>query len=94
MPSQVDVFFDSSPVFRLLPEAGLKHTSAVAWFNGPAVLDSGWAWGQQNLDGGTAIVEASIGEGKLVLLGPEVAFRAQPHATFKFLFNGIFLGKN
>jgi hypothetical protein len=93
MPAQVDVVFDNSPVFRLQPDANLKHASAVAWFSGPAVLDSGWAWGQQYLDGGTAIVDASVGEGKLVLLGPEVAFRAQPHATFKLLFNAIFAGQ-
>jgi hypothetical protein len=92
MPDKVDVFFDSSPVFKLGPDAALKHTSAVGWFAGPEVLDSGWAWGQQYLDGGTAIAEASLGEGKVVLLGPEVAFRAQPHGTFKFLFNGLYLG--
>ena len=41
---------------------------------------------------GTAIAEASVGEGKVVLLGPEVAFRAQPHGTFKLLFNGLYYG--
>ena len=92
MPPQVDVFFDSSPVMKLEPNAELKHTSAVAWFSGPNVLDSGWAWGQQYLDGGTAVAEASVGEGKVVMLGPEVAFRAQPHATFKLLFNGLYYG--
>ena len=47
MPKQVDVFFDSSPVMRLEPNAEMKHTSAVAWFSGPEPLDSGWAWGQR-----------------------------------------------
>jgi hypothetical protein len=92
MPDKVDVFFDSSPVFRLGPDAAQKHTQAVAWFNEPHVLQSGWAWGQQYLNGGTAIVEASVGQGKVLLLGPEVAFRAQPHGTFKFLFNGLYRG--
>ena len=92
MPDTVDVFFDSSPVFRLEPTAALKRTSAVAWFSGTALLDSGWAWGQQYLDGGTAAAEASVGQGKVVLLGPEVAFRAQPHATFKLLFNSLYYG--
>jgi hypothetical protein len=92
MPKQVDVFFDSSPVFRLEPAAGLKHTSAVAWFSGTQLLDSGWAWGQQYLDGGTAVAEAAVGEGKLVLLGPEVNFRDQPHGTYKLLFNGLYYG--
>jgi hypothetical protein len=92
MPSQVDVFYDNSPVFRLAPNAEQQKTSAVAWFSGPEVLDSGWAWGQQYLDGGTAVAEASVGEGKVVMLGPEVAFRSQPHATFKLLFNGLYYG--
>ncbi|MEP6716983.1 MAG: peptidase, partial [Terriglobia bacterium] len=92
MPDKVDVFFDSSPVFKLGPEASRKHTAAVGWFAGPEVLDSGWAWGQQYLNGGTAIAAASMGEGTIVLLGPEVAFRAQPHGTFKFLFNGLYMG--
>jgi hypothetical protein len=92
MPPKADVFFDNSPVFRMEPDAALRHTSAVAWFSGPDVLDSGWAWGQQYLDGGAAVTEASIAEGKLVLLGPEVAFRGQPHGTFKLLFNALYYG--
>jgi hypothetical protein len=92
MPAQVDVFFDNSPVFKLAPDAAQKKTSAVAWFGSGNVLDSGWAWGQQYLNGGAAVTEASVGEGKVVLLGPEVAFRAQPHATFKLLFNGLYYG--
>ncbi len=91
MPEKLDIVFDSSPVFKLGPDAR-KKTSAVAWFSGTEVLDSGWAWGQQYLDGGSAVVEASVGEGKVLLFGPEVVFRAQPHATFKFLFNGLYAG--
>ena len=59
------------------------------------MLDSGWAWGQQYLDGGTAVAEASVGEGKVVLLGPEVAFRAaagRAAGTFKLLFNALYFG--
>jgi hypothetical protein len=92
MPETVDVFYDNNPVFRMEPNAGLKKTSSVAWFSGPDVLESGWAWGQQYLDGGTAIVEATVGEGKVVLLGPEVNFRDQPHGTYKLLFNSLYFG--
>jgi hypothetical protein len=92
MPSQVDVFFDNSPVFKLEPQAALKRTSPVAWFAGSEPLSSGWAWGQQYLDGGTAVAEAAVGEGKVFMLGPEVAFRSQPHGTFKLLFNGLYYG--
>jgi hypothetical protein len=92
MEKQVDVFYDNSPVFRLEPTAEMKKTNAVGWFQGSEVLDSGWAWGQQYLDGGTAIAEATVGEGKVVLLGPEVNFRDQPHGTYKLLFNGLYYG--
>jgi hypothetical protein len=56
------------------------------------VLESGWAWGQQYLDGGTAAAVAPIGEGKVFVYGPAVAFRGQAHGTFKLLFNGLYYG--
>jgi len=88
MPDQVDIFFDNSPAFKL----GTGAVTPVAKYEGKEVLDSGWAWGQQYLDGGVAIADAPLGEGKVVLFGPEVVFRAQPHGTFKFLFNAIYYG--
>ena len=87
----VDVFFDNSPVFKLEPDATLKGVRPVAWFDSATPLRSGWAWGQEYLEGGVQIVEATVGKGKLFLFGPEITFRAQPHGTFKFLFNGIYL---
>jgi hypothetical protein len=27
-----------------------------------------------------------------LVFGPEITFRAQPHGTFKLLFNGIYYG--
>jgi hypothetical protein len=92
LPSRLDVFFDNSPTFRLAPDAVRRGLRPVAWFDTDSPLRSGWAWGQTYLEGGVAIAEASVGRGTLVLLGPEVTFRAQPHGTFKFLFNGIFAG--
>ena len=61
------------------------------WFDSPKPLRSGWAYGQGYLDGGVQVVDATVGAGKLYLFGPEITFRAQPHGTFKFLFNGISL---
>ena len=89
----VDVFFDKSPVFRLRPEAALSGLRPVAWFDSKKPLRSGWAWGEAYLEQGTAVVDASVGKGKLLLFGPEITFRAQPHGTFKFLFNGIYYGR-
>ncbi len=89
----VDVFFENSPVFRLRPEAALKGVRPVAWFDGGKKLRSGWAIGEGYLDHGIAVLAADIGKGKVFLMGPEVTFRAQPHGTFKFLFNAIFYGQ-
>jgi hypothetical protein len=65
---------------------------SVAWFASATPLRSGWAWGQHYLDGAAAVVDATVGRGRLFLYGPEITFRAQPHGTFKFLFNGVYLG--
>ena len=92
MPETVDVFFDNNPVFRLPADAKAKGASPVAWFTGKDTLDSGWALGQQLLDGATAVVEAQAGEGKVFAMGPEVTFRGEPDGTYKLLFNGLFYG--
>ena len=89
MPATLDVFFDNNPLFRLRQGTGARP---VAWFDSGAPLRSGWAWGQEHLAGAVAVADADVGKGKLVLLGPLVVFRAHPHATFKFLFNGVYYG--
>ncbi|MBD3412848.1 MAG: peptidase [Candidatus Aminicenantes bacterium] len=90
MPEKVNVYFNRSPVFRLATEAAFQELEPVSWFDEEESLMSGWAMGQQYLKGGIAVLDAKVGKGRLFLLGPEVTFRAQPHGTFKFLFNGIF----
>jgi len=84
--------FDESPAFRLEPEASLKGVKPVVWYDSPTPLRSGWAWGQQYLDQAVAVADAPVGKGRLVLFGPEVLWRAQPHATFKLFFNALFDG--
>jgi hypothetical protein len=92
----VDVFFDSSPAFRVSdvkagPAApGVDTAKPVAWFASDAPLRSGWAWGQAHLKNAAAVVDAQVGKGRVLLFGPEITYRAQPHGTFKFLFNGIY----
>ena len=86
---QVDVFFDSSPAFRLAPGAAERGVRTVAWYSSAAPLRSGWAHGAHHLQGTAAVVDAPVGKGRVLLFGPEITHRAQPHGTFKFLFNGI-----
>lgn len=92
VPEHVDVFFNNSPVLRLMPSAAMHGVTPVAWFDSDTPLRSGWAWGQQYLEGGTAIAAARVGSGQLYLMGPEVLQRGQPHGTFKLFFNAVYLG--
>jgi len=91
LPERVNVFFDESRAFRTTPNAS-PDLATVAWFDSSTPLRSGWAWGQKYLDQAAAVIDARIGAGHLLLFGPEIAWRAQPHGTFKFLFNGIYYG--
>ncbi len=94
MDDHAMVMWDESPAFKLQPEALLKGVRPVAWFDNPTPLRSGWAWGQQYLDQAIAIIEAPIGKGHVMLFGPEVLWRGQPHGTFKMFFNGIYSGSS
>ncbi len=91
MSDRVDAFFDDSPVMKLLPNATQQGVKPVGWFDTDQPLRSGWAWGQEYLKDGVAMAQATVGKGQLFLFGPEILFRGQPHGTFKFLFNGIYL---
>ena len=92
MKPAVDVFFDNSPVFRLAPQALGQGVEVVGWFSSDRPLRSGWARGQHYLRDTIAVMEWSVGRGKLLMYGPEVAFRSQPHGTYKLVFNGILYG--
>jgi hypothetical protein len=87
---KVDLFFDSSPVFRLKPEATDAHTPIR--FEGKDIVHSGWALGTDYLQGTAAVVDLSYGNGRVFLFGPEVALRAQTQGAFKLMFNALYDG--
>jgi hypothetical protein len=90
MNEHTDVFFDDSPVWKLGAGGAAAGLRPVAWYDSKQPLRSGWAWGQHYLENGLAAVEARVGKGKALLFAPEILQRAQPHSTFKLLFNGIY----
>jgi hypothetical protein len=89
MKAYTDFFFERSPVFKVLP-GGEGSVEKIAWFDTKTPLHSGWALGQENLENGVIALRAQVGNGYLVMYGPEILQRAQPHATFKLLFNAIY----
>lgn len=91
MEHEADVYFDNSPVFKLTGDAITSgKIKPLMWFNSATPLRSGWAWGQAYLQDGVTAFEANVGKGKLYAFGPEIAFRAQTHGTFKLIFNQLY----
>jgi len=89
MAEHTDVFFDDSPAWRL-GVGGSGVVLPIAWYDSKHPLRSGWAWGQEYLENGLAAVEARVGKGRVLLYAPEILQRAQPHGTFKLLFNALY----
>jgi len=90
MGDYADAMFDESPVYKFLEGAEAAGLRRIAWFDSETPLRSGWAWGQKVLKDGVAAFEAPVGKGWLTVYGPEITFRAQPHGTFRLLFNGLY----
>lgn len=53
------------------------------------ILLSGWALGAEKIAGKAALVEFTMGKGKIVLFGFRPQYRGQSLATFPLLFNAI-----
>ncbi|MCE9602498.1 MAG: peptidase [Gemmatimonadetes bacterium] len=83
------VFFDNSPVMKLSPDAIARGVRPLMWFDSATPLRSGWAWGQNYLEGGVVAADAQVGRGTVRLIGYEALFRGQPAGTFKMVFNGL-----
>ena len=82
----VDVMVENSPSFIVSGAA-----EAVGTYDSDKPLRSGWAWGQEVLKGSAGIVEVAHGKGHIVLVGPEILFRAQNHGAYKLLLNAIYM---
>ena len=80
-------FFVSSGAFEVAASPDVK---APARYAAKDVLASGWLVGERRIAGKGAVVEASLGQGKVVLIGFRAQFRAQPRNTFNLLFNAVF----
>jgi len=89
MPEKSSAYFLNSPAFELTAPFTTSAARAVAKYPSTNPLLSGWIGGPENLYDKVAVAEASVGKGRAILLGFRAQFRAQPHASFKLLFNSL-----
>lgn len=104
MPKESIAWFEDSPAFEPLSGegsgigAGMSRTvwqqidiNIIAKYptDPSKVLLSGWALGTEKIAGKAALVEFTIGKGKIVLFGFRPQYRGQSLATYPLLFNAI-----
>ena len=87
MPEEAAAYFSRSPVF-----VASSDVTVAGRYPARDVLMSGYLKGEEYLRHKASIVEVTQGEGKIILLGFAVQNRAQPHGTFRLLFNSLFYG--
>ncbi|HMT07718.1 MAG TPA: M14 family metallopeptidase [Pyrinomonadaceae bacterium] len=103
MPQPSIAWFENSPVFeevRVTPSGvnapgditpkGVTLNMIAKYPTDPKnILLSGWALGAEKIAGKAALVEVTMGKGKIILFGFRPQYRGQSLATFPLLFNAI-----
>jgi len=89
MPSHTAGFFASSSAYEA---SGAGVQTAVRYADNDLLI-SGWLQGESVIAGRSAVVQAAVGSGRIVLLGFPVQHRGQSLATFRLLFNAILLAR-
>lgn len=87
MEKESAAYFSRSCVFN-----ASSDVIVAARYPARDILMSGYLKGEEHLRHKAAVVEARRGKGKIILLGFSVQNRAQPHNTFRLLFNSLFYG--
>ena len=93
MAAETAGVFSESCAFEVLPSfEAKKETRSVAKYASEGLLMSGWIYGERLIQNKSSILDVPLGQGKIILLGFPVQFRAQPYGTFKLLLNSVFYG--
>ena len=83
----LDVFFNRNAGFRPVDGA-----ASIVRYPETMAVSSGWAIGPEKLAGSEAVLDLPFGEGRLIVLGPDVVNRAQARASVRLLFNALLYG--
>jgi hypothetical protein len=87
MPRESIAWVEDSPAFELT--GGAKANVVARYPAAGSPLLSGWLLGGEKLNGKAALVEVTLGRGRVYLFGFRPQYRAQTLATYPLLFNAI-----
>jgi hypothetical protein len=93
MPEQSIAWVEDSPVFEVfqgespLPASNVQVIARYPSDRNP--LLSGWLLGEKRIRGKAALVEVTLGKGRIVLFGFRPQYRGQSLATYPLFFNAI-----
>jgi hypothetical protein len=73
------------------PGRGAEGLRAIVTYPDEPLVESGYAIGESRLRGKLAAFDVAMGRGRVVVLGMRPQHRGQTWATFKLLFNALFL---
>jgi hypothetical protein len=85
LPETTPVWFEGSPAFEV------EEGAAVLRYGDGDPLLSGWLVGADRLKRRAALVEVSLGKGRVVLFGFRPQYRAQSRVTYAALLNALYL---
>ena len=68
-----------------------QRFDSVASYADDELLMSGWAAGTEHIAGKSALARVPLGEGEVIVYGFRPQFRGQPRATYKLVFNALYL---
>jgi hypothetical protein len=80
------VYFTNSSAFEISDD---KKVKTVANYAAKDSLLSGWTVGEKYMNGKTALAEATVGKGRIVLFAFRPQHRGQSFGTFPFIFNAL-----
>jgi hypothetical protein len=83
------VMFQGGPAFQTSP--GFHGVVLARYPKQTNPIESGLLLHPEAIEGKAAAVELAYGRGRIVLFGFKPQFRGQAHATYKYLFNELYL---
>jgi hypothetical protein len=82
LPEEITIWAEHSPAWQTEEVGVAKYPEAK-------ILASGWLLGETMLAGRSALVDAKLGRGHVILFGMRPQYRAQSYQTFKLFFNAL-----